>query len=114
MLKYSFQIISFDICNKDENVLFIYIFFYKFIYFLKIYILYFCRDVSSYIVIQEEISECFKFMKTFINNEDFVKHVRKDSPDMEDIEDKLDQHLLDLERTDCSIVFAGKFFIYFD
>lgn len=54
MLKYSFQIISFDICNKDENVLFI-IFFYKFIYFLKIYILYFCRDVSSYIVIQEKI-----------------------------------------------------------
>lgn len=31
---------------------------------------------------------------------------------MEDIEDKLDQNLLDLKRTDCSIVFAGKFVIY--
>lgn len=31
---------------------------------------------------------------------------------MEDIEDKLDQNLLDLKRTDCSIVFAGEYFIY--
>uniref|UniRef100_A0A8W8NZ38 Uncharacterized protein n=1 Tax=Magallana gigas TaxID=29159 RepID=A0A8W8NZ38_MAGGI len=70
------------------------------------------RDDSSYSVIQEEISECFKFIKTFINNGDFVKHVRNDSPGMEDIEDKLDQNLLDLKRTDCSIAFAGDYFIY--
>lgn len=81
---------------------------------MKLFVLLCCRDVYSYNVIQEDISECFTFIKTFINNEDFVKHVRNDSPDMEDIEDKLDKNLVDLKRTDCSIVFAGKFLIYFD
>lgn len=51
-------------------------------------------------------------MKTFINDENFVIHVKNDLPDMGDIEDRIDQNLLDLKRTDCSIVFAGKFVIY--
>lgn len=51
-------------------------------------------------------------MKTLINDENFVNHVKNDLPDMGDIEDRIDQNLLDLKRTDCSIVFAGKFVIY--
>lgn len=106
------MILSFDISCKDSNAFnnlsFIILFNLK----KYIKIIHCCRDDSSYSAIQEEISECFKFIKTFINNGDFVKHVRNDSPDMEDIEDKLDQNLLDLKRTDCSIVFAGEYFIY--
>lgn len=72
----------------------------------------YCRDVESCSTIQKEISECFEFMKTLINDENFVIHVKNDLPDMGDIEDRIDQNLLDLKRTDCSIVFAGKFVIY--
>lgn len=75
-------------------------------------VLLYCRDVESCSTIQKEISECFEFMKTFINDENFVIHVKNDLPDMGDIEDRIDQNLLDLKRTDCSIVFAGKFVIY--
>lgn len=104
------MILSFDISCKDSNA-FNYFSFIILFNLKKKLMLHCCRDDSSYSVIQEEISECFKFIKTFINNGDFVKHVRNDSPDMEDIEDKLDQNLLDLKRTDCSIVFAGEYFI---
>lgn len=72
----------------------------------------YCRDVESCSTIQKEISECFEFMKTFINDENFVIHVKNDLPDMGDIEERIDQNLLDLKRTDCSIVFAGKFVTY--
>lgn len=51
-------------------------------------------------------------MKTFINDENFVIHVKNDLPDMGDIKERIDQNLLDLKRTDCSIVFAGKFVTY--
>lgn len=71
--------------------------------------LYYYRDGNSCITIQEEISKCFEFIKTFINNEDFVHHIRNDSLEIQDIEEKLDQNIRDLKRTDWSIVFAGKF-----
>lgn len=82
-------------------------------FFSKYILLHFCRDVDSCITIQEEISKCFEFIKTFINHEDFVHQVRNDSHEMKDIEEKLDKNIRDLKRTDCSIVFAGKFIILF-
>lgn len=52
-------------------------------------------------------------MESFINDEDFVTQVRSHmhSIELKNIDVKLDQHLLDLKRTDCSIVFAGEFLI---
>lgn len=66
------------------------------------------HDIGSCTIIQEEISDCFNFIKTFINDEDFVSHVRIHSTELKDIEEKMDQHLLDLKRTDGAIVFAGE------
>lgn len=75
---------------------------------LSIYLLLCCRDFGRFISIQEEISECFKLIKTFTNDKGFVTHVRNHSTELKNIEEQLDQNLLDLKRTDCSIVFAGK------
>lgn len=74
---------------------------------------YYCSDIGSCTFIQNELSECFDFIKTFINDENFVSHVKSHSTELKDIEEKLDQHLLDLKRTDGAIVFAGKFVINF-
>nr|XP_034322479.1 uncharacterized protein in xynA 3'region-like [Crassostrea gigas] len=63
------------------------------------------HDIGSF---QKEISDCFKFIKTFINDEHCVSHVRNHLIELKDIEEKLDQHLLDLKRTDGVIVFAGE------
>lgn len=72
---------------------------------------YYCSSIGSCFSIQEEISECFNFIKTFINDDDFVSHVRNHSTELKDIEKKLDQSILDLKRTNDTIVFAGKFVI---
>lgn len=66
------------------------------------------NDAGDCIAIQEEISECLKYIKTFINDKEFVQNVRNDSPKLKHIEEQLDQNLLDLKRTDCPIVFAGE------
>lgn len=50
-------------------------------------------------------------METFINDGDFVTQVRSHSTELKNIDVKLNQNLLDLKRTDCSIVFAGEFLI---
>lgn len=73
-----------------------------------IYILHFYSDDCSYSSIQEEMIRCFEYIKTFINDDNFVRHVRQNSNNLNDIEEKLDQNILDLKRTDGAIVFAGK------
>lgn len=78
------------------------------------HVLHCCRDVDSCITIQEEIRKCLKFIKNIFKNKDFVHHVRDDSLEIKDMEEKIDQNIRDLERTDCSIVFAGKFIIVND
>lgn len=50
-------------------------------------------------------------MGTFINDGYFVTQVRSHSTELKNIDVKLNQNLLDLKRTDCSIVFAGEFLI---
>lgn len=65
-------------------------------------------NIGSCTIIQTEISDCLNFIKTFIDDEHFVSHVKNHSTELKDIEEKLDQHLLDLKRTDGAIVFAEK------
>lgn len=67
-----------------------------------------CNDVCSYISLQDEISACFEYMKTFLTDNLFIKHVKPDREERKRIQEELDRNILDLKRIDCSIVFTGK------
>lgn len=70
------------------------------------------NDVCSYISLQEEISVCFEYMKTFLTDKVFIEHVQPDKKERKRILEELDRNILDLKRIDCSIVFAGKIAIF--
>lgn len=64
--------------------------------------------VNRYIDIQEEFKKLYSSITTFVAEEDFKTHIKKDAHGMKEIEKQLRLQELDAIKTDCPIVIAGE------
>lgn len=80
---------------------------------LIIYLLHCYSDDCSRISLQEEIICCIESIRRVINDDNFARHVNLFSTNLEYLEEKLDQIMLDVKRTDDSIVFVGMFVTFY-
>lgn len=68
----------------------------------------FCRYSNGYCAIQNGLEELYSSLQDFVVKEEFKTHIQRDAFNMDNIEEKLEQLKVDVMRTECPIIIAGK------
>lgn len=66
------------------------------------------QDGYNKMTLQEKVGYCFEEIQELLNDKRFITHIKPHASDMDVEETMLHRHMVDLKRTDFSIIFAGE------